>query len=112
MPHRTHRRDFLKTAAAAGGVLASGVWSEVPAAPSKSPNEKLNIAGVGAGGMGGNDIRYVSSENIVALCDIDDKILDKAAQQYPQAARYNDFRVMLEKEEPRTTSTPRRAWRR
>jgi predicted dehydrogenase len=101
MASGTNRRGFLRTAEAAGGVLACGVWSELPAAPSKSLNEKLNLAGVGAGGMGGADLGYLSSENIVALCDIDDKILDQAGNRYTKAAKYNDFRVMLEKEQQR-----------
>jgi predicted dehydrogenase len=95
------RRDFLKTAGVAGAVLGCGVWSGLPAAESKSPNEKLNIAGVGAGGMGGNDLGMCSADpsaKIVALADIDDKILDRAAAKYAGAAKYNDFREMLEKE--------------
>ena len=51
------RRQFVKTAAAAGAVsLGFGVWSELPAAESKSPNEKLNIAGIGTGGMASADL--------------------------------------------------------
>lgn len=98
------RRDFLKTAGAAGAVLSCGVWSELRAAESKSPNEKLNIAGIGAGGMGGSDLKMASADpsaNIVALCDIDDKTLAKAGELYSKAVKYNDFREMLEKEDKR-----------
>lgn len=102
MTHALNRRNFLKTGTAAA--LACGVWSELPAAESTSPNEKVNVAGVGAGGMGGSDLNMVNETglaNIVALCDIDDKILDQGCQKYKNAARYNDFRRMLEKEEKR-----------
>ncbi len=98
------RRDFLKTTGTIGAVLGCGVWSELRAAESKSPNEKVNIAGIGAGGMGGSDLRMAAADpsaNIVALCDIDDKTLAKAGELYPQAAKYNDFREMLEKEDQR-----------
>jgi predicted dehydrogenase len=91
------RREFLQGAGLAGSIVAGGVWSELRAAPSQSPGEKLNIAGIGAGGMGGNDIACCAGENIVALCDVDDRILAQAGQQFPKAKKFNDFRVMLEK---------------
>lgn len=64
----------------------------------KPPGEKLNIAGVGVGGMGANYLRNCESENIVALCDVDQRVAAKTFARYPQARRYRDFRVMLEKE--------------
>ena len=93
------RRYFLMGAAASVGSLASR-----PALAAKrkrrkvSPNEKLNIAGIGVGGQGGNDIDNLKSENIVALCDVDDAYAAKVYARYPQAKRYRDFRVMLEKQ--------------
>ncbi len=63
------------------------------------PSEKLNIASIGAGGQAAGDVRACSSENIVALCDVD---FDHAAdlfKAFPKAARYKDYRVMLEKED-------------
>jgi len=62
------------------------------------PSRKLNIAGVGVGSMGGVYIQSVSSENIVALCDVDDKYAAKTYKRYPKAKIYRDFRKMLEKE--------------
>ena len=50
-----------------------------------SPNEKLNIAGVGIGGQGGNDINQMKSENIVALCDVDSNHAAGMFKQFPQA---------------------------
>ena len=62
------------------------------------PSDKLNIAGVGVGGMGGNYLKNLESENIVALCDVDSVKAAKIFQRYPQARTYRDFREMLEKE--------------
>lgn len=107
------RRDFIgKTAAA---VAATGVFTIVPrhvlGGPGYvSPNDKLNIACIGVGGKGTSDIESVSSENIVALCDVDDTQMDgfinyavkenKTELQtlFKKAHKYRDFRVMLEKE--------------
>ncbi len=63
-----------------------------------SPNEKLNIAGIGIGGQGAWDLNEVKSENIVALCDVDWDYAAKTFQKYPQAKKYKDFREMLDKE--------------
>ena len=93
------RRYFLMGAAASVGSLASRPALAAKSKPRKvSPNEKLNIAGIGVGGQGGNDIDNLKSENIVALCDVDDAYAAKVYERYPQAKRYRDFRVMLEKQ--------------
>ncbi|HPA45077.1 MAG TPA: gfo/Idh/MocA family oxidoreductase, partial [bacterium] len=65
----------------------------------RSPNEKLNIAGIGVGGKGSSDVDNVSSENIVALCDVDWNKASGTFGRYPNAKRYRDFRDMLEKED-------------
>ena len=76
----------------------------------KSPNEKLNIAAVGAGGKGYSDITGCKSENIVALVDPDEKRASRAFTEYPNAAKYKDFRRMFDKEtnniDAVTVSTP------
>jgi predicted dehydrogenase len=92
------RRGFLE------GTAASLAFSIVPSTVmvSKgyaSPNNKLNIAGIGIGGMGGGNLRKCESENIVALCDVDDAYAAKTFGRYPQAKKYRDFRKMLEKED-------------
>jgi predicted dehydrogenase len=95
MPNRPTRRRFLKQSTFAG----LSVWittRDSRAADSPSPNEKLNIGIIGATGRGGENLKGVSSENIIALCDVDDHLLDPVAQKYPAAARFNDFRKMLE----------------
>ncbi len=60
------------------------------------PSDKLNIAGVGVGGRGLGDLQAVSRENIVALCDVDERYASGAFRQWPDAKRYTDFRKMLE----------------
>lgn len=97
--NRVTRRDFFRVSAAASAAIPFGVWSERCVAASKSPNEKLNIASVGTGGMAAADLGELSGENIVALCDVDENTLGAAADRFKQAKKYVDFRKMLEKEE-------------
>jgi predicted dehydrogenase len=97
MSAQLHRRRFLQTtAAAAAASTACGVFSEIAAAESDSPNEKLNIGIVGVAGRGGGNTRSVASENIAALCDIDEGKLAKAKQNYPKATTYIDWRKLNE----------------
>ncbi len=93
------RRDFLKTgAAAASGIVGAGTFSAPAFAKSTSPNEKLDIAMVGVGGKGFDNVRSVQRENIVALCDVDEERAGKAFDLISNAKRYSDYRTMLEKE--------------
>lgn len=62
----------------------------------ESLNEKLNVGIVGAGGRGASNTQNVSSENIVALCDVDENNLNKAAEKYPKARKYVDFRKLFD----------------
>ncbi|MHC4351913.1 MAG: Gfo/Idh/MocA family protein [Planctomycetota bacterium] len=91
------RREFVgATAAGAAFTIVSphvlGGSGRVP------PSEKLNIAGIGIGGRGAGDLHECRSENIVALCDVDDRYAAKVYKSYPHAAKYHDFRKMLDKE--------------
>lgn len=93
---RTSRRRFLaKTSAgvAAFSLAPSGVLGLRGA---EGPNEKLNIAAIGIGGQGGSDLDNVSSQNIVALCDVDSRYAAKRFNQFPKAKQYRDFRKMLD----------------
>lgn len=101
MPMRPdyNRRTFLKTTAAAGAAtVAGGVWSELAAQDSVSPNEKLNIACVGTANRAAADIEGVQGEAITVLCDVDKNYLDRALEKFPDARTYADSREMLEKE--------------
>jgi predicted dehydrogenase len=74
------------------------VWSELAAAESASPNEKLNIGCIGTANRAAGDIDGVQSQNIAALCDVDKNYLDRAAAKFPNARTYADYREMLDKE--------------
>jgi predicted dehydrogenase len=91
------RRAFLGTTAAVSTFLV--LPRQLLGAPGQpGPNSKLNIAGVGIGGQGHSDLKDVSSENIVALCDVDWDYASKVFEEFPKAKRYKDFRQMLEQE--------------
>lgn len=95
------RRYFFYGTLLAGAVPATGFGSRpsLKALGYKSPNEKLNIASIGAGGKAASDIRgCAQTENIVALCDVDEKRAEKTFKQYESVPKYKDFRVMLDKE--------------
>ncbi|HOI44892.1 MAG TPA: Gfo/Idh/MocA family oxidoreductase, partial [Candidatus Aminicenantes bacterium] len=83
------------------------------------PSDKLNIGCIGTGGKGTSDIQAVSTENVVALTDVDDTMMlrllkaeensPEQAAMFAKAAKYRDFRQMLEKEKSLdavTVSTP------
>jgi predicted dehydrogenase len=61
-------------------------------------NERLNIAGIGIGGMGGHNLGECAAENIVALCDVDSNYAAKTFEKFPAAKRYVDFREMLDRQ--------------
>jgi predicted dehydrogenase len=92
----TRRQFIYYSALAAGGTALTGYARPRPRRV--SPNDKLNIAGVGAGGKGAGDLRCCSDENIVALCDVSEASAAATRKKFPQARFYKDFRVMLEKE--------------
>ena len=95
------RRRFFFGTLLAGTVPAGGFGStpSLKALGYKSPNEKLNIASVGAGGKAASDIMGCASENIVALADVDDTRAARIYKEFEKAAKYKDFRRMLDKEE-------------
>jgi predicted dehydrogenase len=96
----TSRRQFLKhSAAAAGAVAASQAFGLPNILSARSPNEKLNIAGIGVGGQGTGDLRNcAATENIVALADVDWARAQGAFSTWEKATKYKDFREMLDKE--------------
>jgi len=91
------RRDFMGAAAAVAAftVVPRHVLGGAGQTP---PSEKLNIAGVGIGGMGQNNIGGCASENIVALCDVDFGYAKKVFEKYPNAKTWKDYRKMLDEQ--------------
>src|SRR5256885_576517 len=93
------RRKFLQQTALGGAGLWLAGCQTSPAPRKLSANDRLNIGVVGVANRGGDDLREVSGENIVALCDVDDKFLAAAAQKHPKARTYTDFRRLLEQQD-------------
>ncbi len=90
------RRDFIgRTATAAAGftILPSYVMGGLGY---RAPSDKLNIAGIGVGGMGRSNLKNSATENIVALCDVDWKYAAAAFEDHPGAKQYHDWRKMLD----------------
>lgn len=97
--HSLHsRREFLRQASAIG--VGAWISTAAPAwAESRSANEKLNVGVIGANGRGADNLAAVAeTENIVALCDVDALRLAESADKHPSAARYADFRKLLDAE--------------
>ena len=94
--HSPSRRKFLQGAAATtAGVMI--VPRHVIGGPGyKAPSDTLNIAGVGVGGMGHNNLNNMATENIVALCDTYWDYAKKSFDKYPKAKQFKDYRVMLD----------------
>lgn len=92
------RRTFLGSAFAATTTFTIAPRSALAGAGLEPPSEKLNLAIIGAGGRGADDIEGVKSQNIVALCDVDERNAASSFKRFPAAKKYKDFRVMLEKE--------------
>ena len=95
------RRQFIKQSTTAAGAAAAitvlprrvlGGPRQIP------PSEKMNVAGIGIGGMGGANLRNIEAENIVALCDVDHNYAAGTIKRYPKAALYKDYRRMLDKQ--------------
>jgi predicted dehydrogenase len=101
MSRQNTRRDFLKTTALAG----VGYWvaGGVQAKESTSALEEIRFACIGVGGKGTSDANDAGRNGkVVAICDVDERTLDKAAQTFSKdrqgvdAKKYNDFRKMLD----------------
>lgn len=105
------RREFIGKTAGAAAATAAGfmiVPRRVLGGPGyQAPSDTLNIGCIGVWGKGASDIVSCSSENIVALCDVDDAMMDRFLKwdeptpeqraKFEKAARFRDFREMLDK---------------
>jgi predicted dehydrogenase len=96
-----HRREPAVSSITRRSVLAAPFLivpaHAVRAQAGPAPSDKLNIGGVGVGAMGAGYVRECESENIVALCDVDDAFAARTYARYPKAATFRDYRKMLEK---------------
>jgi predicted dehydrogenase len=94
----SEQRSFRPTRRQFGRALASGAIAIVAPAivRGRNLNERLNIAMIGVGGRGGANLGQVASENIVALCDVFEPFVSRAATKYPHARQYGDFRRLYD----------------
>jgi predicted dehydrogenase len=94
------RRHFFFGSLLAGALPNAGFGSvpSLKALGYKPFNEKLNLAAVGAGGRGAENLRGCTSENVVALCDVDSRQGGPTFKRYDKAKQYSDFRKMLDQE--------------
>ncbi|HZY84001.1 MAG TPA: Gfo/Idh/MocA family oxidoreductase [Gemmataceae bacterium] len=95
MPQTLNRRQALGRLGAVGAGAFGLARPAVPAR-GRAPQEKLNLAIVGCGGQGLENLRKVAGENIVALCDVDDRRAAEAFKLHPKARRFRDYRKMLD----------------
>ncbi|MDX9883944.1 MAG: Gfo/Idh/MocA family oxidoreductase [Prolixibacteraceae bacterium] len=91
------RRSFLGTAAtAAAGITIIPSFAMGKGLGHVAPSDRLNIVGVGVGGMGFANLKNLESQNIIGLCDVDWKYSQRVFDYFPKAKRYKDWRVMYD----------------
>lgn len=99
MSQRIHRRQMLQSTLSGAALVAAGIHvAPLQAKEEKSPNEKLNLACVGVANKGWHNVQQLKSQNIVALCDVDENYLNKAGQSFSKASKHRDYRKLLDKE--------------
>src|SRR6185369_16912432 len=86
------RRSFLKTSSLAG----AAVFAMPYLMRSQDAAKKLNMGIIGTGGKGSVDLGCVSSQNIVAVCDVDEGALAAAMKKHPKAKPYSDYRKLFD----------------
>lgn len=101
MSDEVSRRYFFYGALLTSAVPAAG-YGSVPSLRAlgyKPFYNKLNVAAIGCGGQGGVDLNDAAkTENITALCDVDETRAAAAFNRFSKAPKYKDYRAMLEKE--------------
>ena len=98
MARKLSRRRFVQTTASLAASV--GFFGSASAAEKKpGPNERLNLGIIGVEGQGAYNLGNVTSENIVALCDVDTARAAKARDAHPKAAFYQDFRKLLDRDD-------------
>jgi predicted dehydrogenase len=91
------RRQFLSSAAMVGA--STLILPRVKLFGADAPSNKLNIALIGTWGRGEAHFGAISSENVVALCDVDENHLEFGAKRFPKAKKYVDWRKCLEQKD-------------
>ena len=105
MKTSTHQTQFSRRAFLGAAGSAAAAFSIVPrhviaGGAQAPPSERLNIAGIGVGGMGAGDINAVApGHNIVALCDVDGRRAAETFKRFPDARQFRDFRKMFDEME-------------
>ncbi len=96
MAGRTTRRQFLQSTA-----LTIGGSHLALAAPKRilGANERLNVGVIGVGGRGASDLAAMTSENVVAICDVDENRLNAAGSKFPKAQKFFDYRQLIERQD-------------
>ncbi len=92
-----HRRNFLANAATLGAglvILPTGTLFG-----RNTPNQRLNIALIGAYGRAKAHYEGLKTENVVAICDVDANHIAFALEQFPRAEAYVDWRKCLERKD-------------
>jgi len=92
------RRAFLGTAATAAAGITILPSNVIAGLGHKAPSDKLNIVGVGVGGMGFANLKNLESENIIGLCDVDWRYTggNGVFDRFPKAKKYKDWRKMYD----------------
>ena len=90
------RRAFLKSAAVGAFAFQFIPKRVLGGDGSTPPSRKINLAAIGAGGQAGSDLGNMASENIVAICDVDERRAEGSLKRWPNAKRYKDFRKMFD----------------
>jgi predicted dehydrogenase len=93
------RREFIKIAGLGSAGLLLRPTPGLAARRRLSLNDKLNLGVIGVAGRGGENLAGVSTENIVALCDVDEQRLNAAAKNHPGARLYTDFQRLLDQKD-------------
>ncbi len=90
MPMRTTRRTFLQGTGASFSLALSG-----PTILRGPLRETLNVAAIGVGGRGWNNLSAIAGENLLAICDVDDVRAKRARETFPDVPYYRDYRELL-----------------
>ena len=99
MEKSINRRNFIGTTASAFAGLTILPSQVIGGLGHKAPSDRLNIAGIGVGGMGYRNLKNMESENIVALCDVDWEYANRNAfKTWALAKQYKDYRLMFEQQ--------------